>query len=172
MKARARTNAKNTKVKLSPRLSPVMVECAMSDLFGAKMQVQDVAKKYGVHRITISKWAKKNEHLKAKYEKFEPEPILMRQNKPELERLDLLSQDSMSVMELSLAIVRKRLEDELSIDQTVQVPENAKIKMNELSVIISQIAPFVLPRKEGKGNPDRNRGKKLGLARQMFKQAK
>lgn len=172
MTAKARTTAKDTKVKLSARVSPVMIECAMSDLFGAKMAVNDIAKKYGVHRITINKWAKKNQHLKAKYEKFEPEPILMRQNKPELERLDLLSQDSLSVMELSLAIVRKRLEDELSVDKLLELPEAAKIKMNELSVIIGQIAPFVLPRKEGKGNPDSKGAKKLGLARQMFKQAK
>lgn len=168
-----RTAAKDTKVKMRPKnINPILIECALSDIFGAKMKICDVAAKYNVHRTTINKWIAKNKHLKSKYEVFEPEPILLRKDKPELERLELLNSDSMSVMELSLALVRKRLEDELNVSPDVKIASTDKIKMNELSVIIAQVAPFVLPKKESGKGAKETRQKPMGLARNMFKEAK
>lgn len=152
-----------------------MIENACMDYWAGELTKEEIAKKYGVCATTIYRWAGRNKHLKEKFAKNPPKPMINRSDLTEMERLRLLNDDAMSIVELTFEVVKNRLEDEVKAkkDGIVGI---TPIKMNELSVVISEITPYIMSKKpvptakKGKDSGESPAGKVIKGG--MFKQAK
>jgi len=132
-----------------------MIENACLDYWGGKLTKEEIGKKYGVCATTIYRWAARNKHLREKFVKEPPEPAIFRSKLTEMERLRLINDDAMSIVELTLEVVKGRLEDELKAKKD-NIKGTTPIKMNELSVVLSEITPYIMAKKP---SPTAKKGK-------------
>lgn len=140
-----------------------VIENALAEFWGGGTTKEAIAKKYNVCPTTIYRWAAKNKHLREKFLKEPPEPVIFRSKLTEMERLRLINDDAMSIVELTLEVVKGRLEDEIKAKKE-GIEGTTHIKMNELSVVLAEITPYIMAKKPiptakkgkdsaGEGNP-------------------
>ena len=123
-----------------------LIESALNDFWGTNMTKKEIGEKYGVCETTLYRWAAKNKHLQEKFLKKPPEPETLRDHLTEMERLRLINNDALTVIELTLQMVKLRLEDELKAREN-KIEGTVPIKMNELSVVLSEITPYIMSKK-------------------------
>lgn len=133
------------------RVTEKTIDCMVSDYYGADMSVAAISKKYGFHYQTVYRHINANKHMEEYYRGLNPEPLKKREELPELERIDLISKDSLSVIEKTLALINQRLISNITINEKgVIVGETDKLNLKELAVIISEITPYVIEKKVGR----------------------
>lgn len=154
-------------------ITPELVDGVLSDYWGSILSKQNIAKKYNIGVNTVYRWAKENKHLIDKYLKDPPVPVNQRFNLPEIQRVELITKDAYTVLEKTLEVINARLEGELmAIKEGIKVP--FPVKMNELSVVIAEITPYLMEKKsapKGKSSISKDIADKKGLVKTMFKQA-
>lgn len=170
---KTRKRLKSQKGKIMHKVTPTMIDCMVSDHYGAGMTIKDIAVKYGIHVTTASKYLTANKHKKTIYENFVPEKVLARADMSELERIKLINEDAITNIELGFAVMRKRLEVEIAILSKDTDVGNTGIGLKDLTALMKEVMPFVLARKEGiKGKSEDSKSATKGKVYQMFKQAK
>lgn len=157
-------------------ITTAIIESALSEFWGGGMTKKEIAKKYSVTETTIYRWAAKNKHLREKFLKEPPPPVIFRSKLTEMERLKMINDDAMSIIELTMEVVKGRLEDEIKAKKE-GIACTTTIKMNELSVVLAEITPYILPKKAsptGKKVKESTEGSPVGkvIKGGMFKQAK
>lgn len=156
--------------KKSPqyRISQQMVDCMVSDFYGAGLTCAAIAKKYDLHYNTAYRHIKENAHMEEYYNGLKPEPLKKREELPELERVGHIIKDSYSVIEKTLAIINNRLNDEIvAAEKGIKTEPSHKLNLKDLAVVIAEINPYILEKKVPGKKPDGNtKGK--GQVFQMF----
>lgn len=133
------------RTSLRTKTTPGLITCVVSDYFGAKMTQKAIAQKYGVHKVTVCRWIKQNEHMKSTYEGFNPEPIIERAKLPELERLKLFMSDALTGAERTVWLINQRLNEELTRDANAPGP---RLSITDLTKILAELLPYILTKKE------------------------
>lgn len=171
----ARTELPSFMKKSKGVITTGMIENACLDYWSGILTKEEIAKKYGVCATTIYRWAANNKHLREKFVKEPPKPAIFRSALTEMERLRMINDDAMSIIELTMEVVKSRLEDELRAKKE-GIIGTTPIKMNELSVVLSEITPYIMAKKPiPTVKKDKNSGESPAgkvIKGGMFKQAK
>jgi len=134
-----------------------------------------IANTYGVSTVSVYRYLKEHEYVESDLKKFSPDDVLKRVELSPLKRLELLTNDASQLLELTMACMRYKLNEEIDRTTFNKKDKTATVNVKDLTTFFEKAAPYVLNKKDASKNSkegeDNNRTKR-GLTLQMFKEKK
>lgn len=157
--------AKTTVIPINDHIGPLI----LFDYHEKEMKVKDIAALYNVSPQSVYTYMQRNPWTKKVQVKFYPSDVLNRVEMDPLKRVELLSNDAVMNIELTMACIRYKLEAEIEATKDNQGDKTATLDMRELITFFEKAAPYVLPKKDGVVKKVESKNIAKGKAHEMFK---
>ena len=139
----------------------------IEEFHGQGMAQSRIAEKYGMHRDTVAKIIREDQHDPNVFQPFNPNDILKRVDLGISERIDLISKDAAQTVELTLAAIICKLRHSFAITENNE-DRTSNLAMGELTRFLDTAMQYVLPKKENKAVP-KGENKPAANIHQLFK---
>lgn len=136
----------------------------LKDYHTSKMTITDICERHSICYETCRKILDTTDYKPEDLKEFNPNDVFERRNMDPITRLQLLSTDATQVIEMTLAVMKYKLQQEMT--QTAgNENKSLSIPIKELTLFFAEAAPYVLTKLDKK-KPSANEG--LNSKRRVF----
>jgi len=150
--------------KAPQELSDTVLQQIIEDYYKNNLTAKPICAKYNITQSRFYRIINKYKDAGIALSAFDHREILQRAELPEIKRLEKLCTDATQVLEMSLAVARKRLENAL------RPGGKNDMDLDKITRFFAQAAPYIMERKDGggkKGKEEKKTPRETALS--MFK---